>query len=195
MKILGITGGIGAGKSTVANYFARLGADVIDADAIARQVTGKGAEAYEEIRESFGNDILSVDGSIDRKRLANIVFNDAEKLEILNCITHKHVFEKMQKLISESAAELICLDVPLLFTCDIPIKCDKTLAVIADTETRITRVMRRSGMQRDEIERRINNQLSNEEFKNSADYCIENNGRSEDFEPAAREIYFCMTGQ
>ena len=92
MRIIGVTGGIGAGKSTVSKMFSQLGADIVDADEIARAVTKKEGRAFSEIISFFGKEILSESGEIDRKKLAGIVFSDKEKLVALNEITHKYVF-------------------------------------------------------------------------------------------------------
>ena len=118
MKIIGITGGIGAGKSTVCEEFKKYGACIIDADKISHQVTAKNGSAYAEIVENFGTDVLKSDGEIDREKLAGIVFSDQNELEKLNYITHKHIFEKMREEIASSDSELIILDVPLLFSAD-----------------------------------------------------------------------------
>ena len=152
MKLLGITGGIGAGKSVVTKCFSDLGAEIIDADAIARQVLKKEGAAYAEVISAFGNEILQLNHEIDRKKLAAIVFSDREKLQTLNQITHACVFQEMEKQIHQSHAELICLDVPLLFSCEFPFQCDKTLAVLAPKEQRIQRVIKRDACSREDVE-------------------------------------------
>ena len=174
MKIIGITGGIGAGKSTVCEEFKKYGACIIDADKISHQVTAKNGSAYAEIVESFGTDILKNDGEIDRKKLAGIVFSDQNELEKLNYITHKHIFEKMREEIASSNSELIILDVPLLFSADFDIKCDYKIAVVANLQERIKRVMFRDGISRDDVLKRIDAQLSDQEMREKADICIEN---------------------
>ena len=174
MKIIGITGGIGAGKSTVCEEFKKYGACIIDADKISHQVTAKNGSAYAEIVENFGTDVLKSDGEIDRKKLAGIVFSDQNELEKLNYITHKHIFEKMREEITSSDRELIILDVPLLFSADFDIKCDYKIAVVANLQERIKRVMFRDGISRDDVLKRIDAQLSDEEMREKADMCIEN---------------------
>lgn len=175
MKIIGITGGIGAGKSTVCEEFKKYGAYIIDADKISHQVTAKNGSAYAEIVDCFGSVILKHDGEIDRKKLAGIVFSDKNKLEKLNYITHKHIFKKMREQIALSDSQLIILDVPLLFSSDFDIKCDYKIAIIANLQERIKRVMYRDGISRADVLKRINAQLSDEELKKKADMCIENN--------------------
>lgn len=174
MKIIGITGGIGSGKSTVSREFESYGAEIIDADAISRSITLKNGLAYREIVDFFGTDIICSSGEIDRKKLAGIVFSDSEKLEVLNNITHKYIFEEMENRISASKNDLVILDVPLLFSSDFKIECDIKIVVVADLENRINRVIQRDNTDRISVENRINSQLSDEEMKKLADIVIEN---------------------
>ncbi len=174
MKIVGITGGIGSGKSTVSREFESYGAEIIDADAISRSITLKNGLAYREIVDFFGNDIICSSGEIDRKKLAGIVFSDSEKLEVLNNITHKYIFEEMENRISACKNDLVILDVPLLFSSDFKIECDVKIVVVADLEDRISRVIQRDDTDRISVENRINSQLSDEEMKKLADIVIEN---------------------
>ena len=189
MIILGITGGIGAGKSTVTEIFSKLGADVVDADIIAREIMNKGQDAYNEVIDEFGEEILDSDGNIARKKLASIVFGDKNKLEILNKITHGYIFAEMNKQINSSRAELVCLDVPLLFSSDFPIKYHKALVVTADDETRINRVMKRDNCTIEQVKERISKQMKQEDMIKLADYVIENNDKELPVE-IIKEIYF-----
>ncbi len=189
MKLLGITGGIGAGKSVVTKFFSDLGAEIIDADVIARQVLEKDGAAYAEVVSVFGDEILQANHEIDRKKLAGIVFSDPEKLEKLNQITHSCVFREMEKRINQSDAELVCLDVPLLFSCQFPFQCDKTLAVLAPKEERIQRVIERDHCNREQVEARMACQLSDEVLRQKADFCILNNKSMTDLKRCVEEIY------
>lgn len=178
-KILGITGGIGAGKSMVSKLFAELGATVVDADKIAREVLEPNGRAYDDVVNIFGKDILNYDKTINRKKLANVVFSDSKKLEHLNQLTHPAVCDEIQEQVDNATTTLVCLDVPLLFTCDFPIFCHKTLAVIASNDVRLARVMKRDGCTKEEAEARMKKQLSNQEFEEKADLCIWNNGNED----------------
>ncbi len=191
-KILGITGGIGAGKSFVANLFAELGATIVDADKIAREILEPKGHAFENVVDAFGNNILKEDGTIDRKKLAGIVFADKEKLDLLNGLTHPAVFEEMQREIENANDGLVCLDVPLLFTCDFPIHCDRTLAVMARKEIRLERILDRDHCTEEAAEERMANQLSDEEFKKRADICIWNDGDEEKLRRNVAKIYYQM---
>ena len=188
MKIIGITGGTGAGKSALSAKLGQLGATVIDSDLISHQVSKKGGAAFDEIVTSFGADILDKAGEIDRKKLGKVVFENPDKLELLEKITHKHIFERMQQEIESCTTDAAVLDVPLLFQCDFPIRCDLTVAVIADEETRIERIINRDGITKDAVVARIKNQLSNDEYKALADVCFENNSGPEEIEKFARRL-------
>ncbi len=175
-KIIGITGGTGAGKSTVCHELKKLGAEIVDCDKIARCVVEKGQPALCEIVDSFGYEVLDGAGNLDRKKMGAIVFSDPEKLSVLNKITHRHIFEQMRKQMEESVSDVIVLDVPLLFQCDFPFECDVTVAVVADEEERIRRLAERDGIDRETAMARMTNQLTNEEYAKLADVCFENNG-------------------
>ncbi|HIV86333.1 MAG TPA: dephospho-CoA kinase [Candidatus Monoglobus merdigallinarum] len=174
MIIIGLTGSIGAGKSAVSGIFKSLGAYIIDADKIAHEVTEKGEKAYSEIVEYFGTGILSSDGSIDRKRLGSVVFGDKAKLKMLNSITHKYIFEEIEKRIGEYTGDVAVLDVPLLFNDDFSIGYDVSVAVLADDDVRIKRVEARDGLSREQVIARMNSQKSQAELAERADYVIEN---------------------
>lgn len=180
MRIIGITGPTGAGKSTVCNELKKRGAEIIDADRISREVSQKNGEAFDEIIECFGKDILKADGEIDRKKLGGIVFDDKDKLGMLNSITHKHIFIRMREQISASESNIVVLDVPLLFQPDFPFQCDLTVAVIAKPEVRIERIMERDGISCEQAMSRMKNQMSNAEYQALADRCFENDGDIKD---------------
>ena len=176
--VLGVTGGIGSGKSTVSRILEEFGAVVIDADKISREVVMPGEKALEELSEVFGRDILDARGQLERKKLANIVFNDNEKLQKLNGILHKYVAERINDNVKEQQikrAKIIVIDAP------IPIKngfldlCHRVWTITANRELRIRRIMERSGMSRDEAVSRINSQLDEQEYIKIADTVIYNN--------------------
>ncbi len=179
MKIIGITGGTGAGKSSVCDELKRCGADIVDCDRIARQIVGKGQPALAEIAEEFGEEVLTKEGELDRKKMGDIVFSDSRKLELLNKITHKHIFAQMEEQMNTSTANVVVLDVPLLFQSDFPFDCDFTVAVVADREERIGRIMARDGIDRKAAEARMSNQMTDEEYASLADICFVNDGGME----------------
>ncbi len=189
VKIIGITGGTGAGKSILSAEFKRLGAEVIDADEISRRITKKDGCAFSEVVSCFGRQILDENGEIDRNKLGSIVFADPEKLALLEKITHKHIFSEIEERINSCKDKVAVLDVPLLFQCDFPIKCDLTVAVIADNDIRIKRIVERDAISRDEASARMKNQLSNDEYKTLADVWFENDGDLDKLHDFANKIY------
>ncbi len=189
MKVLGVTGGIGAGKSTVSGIFAELGAAVIDADHISHLVMEPGGCAYMPVLKAFGGDILTPGHTIDRKALAAVVFGDDQKLRLLNEITHACIFREMEQRLRRAETELVCLDVPLLFSCDFPIRCDGTVAVLAPRELRIRRVMVRDGCTREQVEARMAKQLTDAELRELADFCILNDNGEEKVRQQAADVY------
>lgn len=191
--ILGLTGGTGAGKSAAAEMFRGLGAYVSDADKISRGILEKSKPAYDETVRRFGKGVLNADGTVNRKALAAIVFNDKKELEALNQITHKYIFEEAEREIGAAVKSgkypVIVIDAPLLFSDDFKIRYDRSAAVIADDEIRIKRIMSRDGMTRGEAEARMKNQLSNAELIARADYVIENNRGVRELEQEVKNLY------
>lgn len=162
MKIIGLTGGIACGKSTVAAMLRGLGAPVIDADAISRSLTAPGGEALPAIRSAFGDTVFHPDGTLDRKALAALVFGNSQQLKRLNAITHPLILSRMQSeidLCREEGAPLVVLDVPLLLEAGFDRLCTQTLCVFADEETQIARLRSRDGMPRQEALARIRSQM------------------------------------
>ena len=126
--------------------------------------------------------------------IAEVVFSDPKKLQKLNAITHPRVFKEMERQIQEAVTELICMDVPLLFSTDFPFHCDKTVAVLAPKELRIQRVMKRDGISREETEARISAQLDDESLKNMADYCVINDRDLAHIQDAVHKVYCDIMG-
>lgn len=193
MRVLGITGGTGAGKSVLCAELERCGAEIIDADLISRQLTKRGGAAFDDVVNEFGSEILKADGEIDRGALAKIVFNDSKKLELLNRITHKYIFAEIRRRLARCKKQLAVLDVPLLFSCDFPIKCDLTVAVIAPEAVRVQRIIARDGIDREAALARIKNQMTNDEYAAKADLCFINDGAAEKIKRFAKEL--CRTEQ
>lgn len=184
IKIIGVTGGIGTGKSVVAQMMSEFGGIVLDADAIYNQLIKQGEVAYIDIVKNFGETILTPDGEIDKKKLSSIVFNDREKLILLNKITHKHVGDVVHQKVDEIKQELknkenddlafIVLDVPLPVEYGFFDLVNLVVAVVADADTRIERIMKRNNVSEEEAQKRIDAQMSNREYEEIADYIIEN---------------------
>ena len=177
MKLLGLTGGIGTGKSTVTQMFRELGARIIDADEIAREVVKSGRPAYKEIIRRFGKEILLPDGQIDREKLGSAVFSDEEKRQSLNNITHPRVLEEMQRQIrgymDEGVMVTLC-DIPLLFESGARNWLKPVILVYADPATQLARLIKRDRCSRERALARISSQMSIDEKKKLADIVIDN---------------------
>ena len=182
MFIIGITGGIGCGKSTVAALCKEAGLKVLDADAISREITRSGGVALPEIVDIFGMSVLNEKGDLDRSKMAKTVFKDKKKLDILSSIIHRHVVEQMRykvEQLSEKKEKAVILDVP------IPVKhgfldlCDQVWVVWAEESVRLKR-LRKRGMSEDEAKRRMQMQMTKEEYLKLADREIDNSSSVED---------------
>jgi dephospho-CoA kinase len=173
---LGLSGGIGSGKSTVAKILTDLGAVVIDADVIAREALEPGQIGYENTILTFGEIVLTESGSIDRKKLAELVFQNPEQLAKLEAIIHPAVIDRVTQ-IRESlpATSTVVYDTPLMFEKQLQSQFDKVLVVSADTELRRSRLLDR-GLELKDINARMANQASDEQRETIADFVIQNNG-------------------
>jgi dephospho-CoA kinase len=184
VRILGLTGGIAAGKSVVARRLAELGAVHVDADAIAREVVEPGTPALGEIRRRFGDAVIAPDGSLDRPALGAIVFSDADARADLNGITHPAVRRRSQELFAEAAAAdpdaIVVYDVPLLVEGTRHDEFDRIVVVHADRDERVRRLVELRGMSPDEAARRIDAQASDAERLAVADDVIDANGTLDD---------------
>ena len=187
--IFGITGGSGAGKSTVSAKFRELGVYVSDADIAARCVVVSGSKCLGELCSEFGNDILSFDGSLNRARLAEIVFSDAEKLEILNRITHKYIYEYIVNEIDEHDSELCAVDGAVIIGSPVMELCRKLVVVTADKETRLERIMKRDSIDRNSALARLGAQPEDSFYLEHADYTVVNNGDIIKLGEQIEEIY------
>lgn len=187
MKIIGLSGGTGSGKSVIAGIMREKGAFTIDADKIARDITLKDKPAYNEIIEAFGRDILDEKGDIIRPKLGDVVFRDKDKLRLLNELTHKHVMEEMLRLIfyaKEEGRPFVIIDVPLL-TRAVRELCDEIWVVFADEKVRLSRIMKRDSITYEQAKSRILAQKSFEDYKRFAHKIIDN---SNDIDYVKRQV-------
>lgn len=176
--ILGLTGGIASGKSTVSKYLAEKGYPIADSDKISREITKKGGVGALAIEEVFGSDFF-VSGELDRKKLAEYCFSDSLRTEKLNSILHPIILSKMLDFTKNAfcaGSPTVIWDVPLLFETGFNTYCDKCAVVICDTEMRIRRACLRSDISKQDLLNRISLQMSDEERLKKADFVIDNSG-------------------
>ncbi|MHB8962677.1 MAG: dephospho-CoA kinase [Saccharofermentanales bacterium] len=190
MFVIGITGGIGCGKSTVAGICENYGLHVIDADDISRAVTSKGGKAVPEITEAFGKKILDPDGGLDRTKMAGLVFKDRRALDELSRIVHRHVTEEMTAKVDklrEGKCKAVVLDVPIPVRKGFLDICDQVWVVWSDDDVRISRLAAR-GMDNEEARRRMTYQMTRTEYEAIADILIDNSGSLDDLRQKVVEI-------
>jgi dephospho-CoA kinase len=190
MLRVGLTGGIGAGKSEVARLLASYGAVLIDADRIAREVVEPGTPGLAAVVAEFGPGVLAGDGTLDRPALGRIVFGDDGRRAALNAIVHPLVRDRSAELEAAAADDAIVVqDVPLLVENGMTGHFDVVLVVDASTGTRLDRLVRLRGMAQDEARARMAAQATGEERRAAADLIIDNDGPLEGLEPRVREVW------
>ncbi|MCM3354153.1 dephospho-CoA kinase [Bacillus halotolerans] len=192
--VIGLTGGIASGKSTVANMLIDKGITVIDADIIAKQAVEKGMPAYRQIIDEFGEDILLENGDIDRRKLGALVFTNEQKRLALNSIVHPAVREEMLKRRNESIANqetFVVLDIPLLFESKLESLVDKIIVVSVTKELQLERLTKRNQLTEEEALSRIRSQIPLEEKVSRADNVIDNSRTLEETKQQLEEILSC----
>jgi dephospho-CoA kinase len=190
---VGLTGGIGAGKSEVTRRFAAHGARIIDADAIAHEVVAPGTPGLAAVLEEFGPSVKAADGSLDREALAAVVFRDAAARDRLNAIVHPLVGERVLELMAEAAEQhpdaVVVNDVPLIVEAGVAERYDVIVVVDAPVEVQLDRLTRLRGMSRDAAQARIDVQASREQRLALADYVIVNDGDLAALEAKVAEVW------
>lgn len=179
--IIGLTGGIGSGKSTVSKILKNCGIEIVDADIIAKEIFKS---------ENIQKEILEKLGETDRKKLKEMVFNNPLKLELLNKIIHPKLIEQLEQIKKKkNKNQILIFDVPLLFETGIDNLCDKTIVVDIELEKQIDRIIKRDKIEKELAEKIINSQMSIDEKIKRADIVIENNGTLDDLEKKVLNIY------
>lgn len=178
-KVIGLTGGIASGKSTISNIFKEVGWPVIDADQVARQVVMPGSLGLAQIASRFGSQVLQPDGTLDRATLGRMVFDDPQNLSDLDQIEHPLIMAAIDKQLAgfkKQGLPVVVLDVPLLFETGMDQECDLTVLAVVDRKTQLERLMKRDHCSKAAALKRINAQMSLEEKMRRADVTIDNNG-------------------
>lgn len=201
VRVVGLTGGIGTGKSTAAEYLKKKGFAHIDADQIGRDITADGSPMLPVLDSIFGPtgeygvegfDILREDGSLDRKALASIVFTDMNKKLKLDKVMFKAIIAETKRLVevySQDDPVGILIDAPLLFEAGLDKECDLVLLIVADMDVRIHRVCARDGATEQEVRNRINSQMSDEEKISRSHVVVDNSGSLEELEKQLEEFF------
>ena len=194
MRVIGLTGKTGAGKSTVAAFLKKKGCFIIDGDKIARDILLPGEPAVKELSDTFGEDIILPDGSVDRKKLASRAFSSRENTDRLNSITHPRITERFIKerdTAERDGYKIAVIDAAALLESDCKRLCSFFVVVTAPEEIRLERILKRDGITREQALTRINAQKSDEYYFSQADYIVKNYppyGIDDELERLAREL-------
>lgn len=187
--IIGLTGGIGSGKSLAGNYFSAQGIDVIDADKISRSALDDNSNASKIVIEKLGEQILDNQGSIDREKLRTLVFNSASKKEELEAIVHPIVAQAIASEVRSSSSDYCVIEVPLIYETNSMNNYDRIAVIDCDEATQISRVMQRDVVDQDSAKQILTNQCSRNERLSIANDVILNNGSKEELENRIKELY------
>jgi len=197
--LVGLTGGIATGKSTVSNMLRGLGAEIIDADQLARQVVEPGEPAWREIVEKFGRDVLNPDGTLDRKKLGAIVFANPEQRKRLEAITHPAIRARVKARVDELAARgfagIVFYDAAILIEALGHQDMDRIVVVMTDEPTQVARLRGRDGADEAEGRRKIASQMPLAEKAKLADYVIDNSGDREATDEQVRRVFATLMGE
>ena len=192
IKIIGLTGQTGAGKSSVCEIIEKLGFNVIDADKVSREVVDTDLNCLADLVMKFSCGILTENGTLNRKRLAAIAFSDPKNLAKLNRTIFPYITARIDKLIEELAAggaEAVVLDAPTLIESGIDRKCDVVVSVLADTDSRLDRIIARDGLTEREATQRMSAQHDDSFYTERSRHIIYNNGTLEELEARVREVF------
>jgi dephospho-CoA kinase len=192
-KVVGVTGGIGSGQTTVCDIFKRLGCKVINVDEKAKQVIKKNKTVQNEIKKEYGNKVFYRDGNLNRKLLASIVFEDENKTQTLNKIIHPRmvadVVEEMESARFSGRYPLIIVDAALIYEISIEKLFDAVIVVFSNQNQRIKRVMQRDAVRKEEILARMDRQIPLAEKQKWSDYVIDNRGEIADLEKQVQKVF------
>ncbi len=188
MRLIGLCGRSGSGKSSFTKLAADYGIKTIDCDAVYRSLVSRPSECLMEIAKAFGASVIE-NGALNRRVLAPIVFSDKEKLNLLNSITHKHIKNEIYKILqSSNSQETFILDAPTLFESGLNKDCRIIVAIVADDEISIDRIVKRDGISKEEAAKRLSNQHPIDFFYKNCNYVLENNSSLEEFNTKAKKL-------
>jgi len=199
MPLIGLTGGYASGKSLACGFFAELGAVILDADQLAREVVEPGTEGLRRVVERFGPGVLNDDGWLDRGKLAEIVFNDPVRLryleEILHPLIRKRLFRRAEEALARDSKTVVIADVALLFEKGLCKKMDKTVTVTCGREQEVERAMKRDGITAEEAAKRIALQWPVDKKAAMSDYVVDNSGSEDKTKESVAGVWKLITSQ
>mgnify|MGYP000093473027 CR=1 FL=1 len=194
--IIGLTGGIATGKSESAKHFKKMGAYVIDADAISRKLTAKGMPALGEFVKYFGKGILRSDGALNRRKLAEIIFTDSESKLRVEKILHAYIISRINETVAKKYKKYdIVINAPLLFEVGLDRICDKIVVIWAPYGVQAERLAARDRLNQEQVKKRINSQMPIEEKIKLADYVVDNTGSKSALGKKIKELYALLTSE
>ena len=197
MLLVGLTGGIGSGKTTVARLLGARGAAVIDADDLARQAVAPGTDGFERVVQAFGRDILTPDGDLDRRRLGEVVFDHVDRRRELEAIVHPEVARLFMEAVEpyRTTKDVVIYSIPLLVERGMVDAFDVIVVVVADEDRRVERVVRDRGLDRDEVRARIAAQVTDAERSRVADVLLDNDGEPGELEVQVDRLWPELTAR
>ncbi len=192
MKVIGLTGGIGSGKSTVAQFLAELGAVILDADKVGHEAFKAGTDTWREVVAAFGRQVLTPEGDVDRQKLAEVVFGNPEALSRLNQIMHPQIGRMVKARLEEYRRQgvgVVVLEIPLLVETGGTSLVDEVWVTVASEPTVLRRLEERSGLSRQQSLARLRSQVSNEERVKHADVVINNDGSLDELKAEVKKLW------
>ncbi len=196
MKVIGVTGAIGSGKSYVAKLISERGIPRIDTDEVYHGLVSGRSSVTEAIEKNFGSAVIAPNGSLNRVALGRIVFSDPEKLRVLNEITHEAVKSEVRKMLADyrqKGEEAVIVEVPLMFESGFDKECDEVVCVAADDDVRLGRICKRDGLSQDDAKKRMKNQKDNDFYIANSSIIVYNNG-NEDIDLQVSRILDAIRG-
>jgi dephospho-CoA kinase len=197
-KVIGLTGGMGSGKSTVSQIMSELGAVIIDADKVGHEAYQANTKTWKDVVAAFGNEVVAQDGSIDRKKLGAIVFGNPGQLERLNRIVHPRMFEMMKERIEryhKEGEKVVVLDAAILFEANWTPLVDEVWVVIASEPVVVARAVARTGLPEEQIRSRLHSQMLDEERIKRASKVIHNDGSVDDLRAQVKKLWQQLRNQ
>lgn len=190
MKIIGVCGGSGSGKSTVSAFLASFGGSMLDTDRIYHELINTSSPCVDALVEAFGREVLA-GNTIDRNKLRDVVFSDEKKRQLLNSISHRYVLEELEKRIKNAEKEncpFVVIDAPLLFEAGLDERCDIVIAVVADRLTRVKRITERDGITEKAALERIDKQIPDDKLTGMCDAVIKNESTRDEMEKQCKNL-------